>query len=66
MSTTFPTYGVEYSRVCGRMIGYQAKSPDAFAPYFVNRTVTIDDVHVDGVSLTHAWTVTSSAHLDIC
>ncbi len=53
VSTTYPTYGVEYSRVCGRVIGYQDKSPDAFAPYFVNTTVTIDDVYVDGVSLTH-------------
>ena len=53
VSTTYPTYGVEYSRVCGRVIGYQDKSPDAFAPYFVNTTVTIDDVYVDSVSLTH-------------
>ena len=33
VSTTYPTYGVEYSRVCGRVIGYQDKSPDAFAPF---------------------------------
>ena len=50
---TYPTYGVEYSRVCGRVIGYQYNTPNAFAPYFLNRTVTIDDVYVDGVSLTH-------------
>ena len=53
VSTTYSNYGVEYFRVCGRVIGYQDKTPDAFAPYFFNRAVTIDDVYVDGVSLTH-------------
>ena len=53
VSTTYPTYGVEYSRVCGRVIGYQNKTTDGFAPYYFNRAVTIDDVYVDGVSLTH-------------
>ncbi len=53
VSTTYPTYGVEYSQVCGRLIGYQDGSPDAFDPYFGNRTLSIDDVYVDGVSLTH-------------
>ena len=64
VSTTYLTYGVEYSRVCGRVIGYQDMSPDAFAPYNLNRTlISIDDVYVDGVSLTygqsprqHIWT----------
>ncbi|XP_064400166.1 uncharacterized protein LOC135346471 [Halichondria panicea] len=53
VSTAYPTYGVEYSRVCGRVIGYQDKTPDAFDPYFDNRTLSIDDVYVDGVSVTH-------------
>ncbi len=67
VSTTYPTYGVEYSRVCGRVIGYQDKTPDAFDPYFENRALSIDDVYVDGVSLTHGqsprqhiWTFTSA------
>ncbi len=30
VAITYPTYGVEYSRVCGRVIGYQDKSPKAF------------------------------------
>ena len=30
ISTTFPVNGVEYSRVCGRIIGYQYGSPNAF------------------------------------
>ncbi len=53
MSTTYPTYGVEYSKVCGRIIAYQSSTPDAFDPYFDNRALSIDDVYVDGVSLTH-------------
>ena len=52
-STTYSTYGVEYSKVCGRIIAYQNSTPDAFTPYIYNRTLSIDDVYVDGVSLTH-------------
>ncbi|XP_064388427.1 uncharacterized protein LOC135336519 [Halichondria panicea] len=52
-STTYSTYGVEYSKVCGRIIAYQSTTPDAFTPYFNNRALSIDDVYVDGVSLTH-------------
>ena len=53
VSTTFPVYGIEYSRVCGRIRAYQDQSPDAFAPYESNTTLTIDDVYVDGIVLTH-------------
>ena len=53
VSTTFPVHGVQYSRVCGRVIAYQYSSPDAFALYYHYRHRTIDDLYVDGVSLTH-------------
>ena len=53
VSTTYSTYGVEYLKICSRIIAYQIASPDAFAPYFYNRALSIDDVYVDGVSLTH-------------
>ncbi len=53
ISTTYSTYGVEYSKVCGRIIAYQSSTPDAFRKYFNNRSLSIDDVYVDGVSLTH-------------
>ncbi len=33
-STTYSTYGVEYSKVCGRIIAYQNYTPDAFTAYF--------------------------------
>ena len=53
VSTTFPVHGIEYSQVCGKVIGYQYEVPLAFAPYYANRTLTIDDSYVDGISLTH-------------
>ena len=53
VSTTFPVHGVQYSRVCGRVIAYQYGSIDAFVPYYRNRQLTIDGQYVDGVSLTH-------------
>ena len=53
ISTIFPVHGIEYSQVCGRVIGYQSRSPNAFKPYDVNRLNTIDSLYVEGVSLTH-------------
>ena len=53
MSTTFPLNGVKYSRVCGKVIGYQYYTIDAFDPYYLDRSGTIDSQYVDGVSLTH-------------
>ena len=47
VSTTFQTYGVEYSHVCGRVIGYQDQTPDAFSARNIN------SIYVDGISLTH-------------
>jgi hypothetical protein len=57
---------LEYSIVCGRIRAFKTGDPDGFIPYGVrkeyNRTVTIADNYVDGVSLTrgrphqHIWT----------
>ena len=52
LSTTFPVNGVEYSKVCGRIIGYQSGTTDAFDPY-INNFRGIDEGYVDGISLTH-------------
>ena len=52
-SATFSVNGVQYSKVCGKVIGYQYYSMDAFSPYYHDNSRTIDDVYVDGVSLTH-------------
>ena len=53
VSVTFNTHRVQYHKVCGRVIGYQHYSTDAFLPYYHNRRHTIDDPYLDGVSLTH-------------
>ena len=53
-SVSYPnSEGITYSRVCGRVIGYQFCTPDAFHPYTANISRTIDDIYVDGVSITH-------------
>ena len=43
--------GRQYNRVCGRVIGYQIGSPDAFG--HAARSRTIDSYYVYGVSITH-------------
>ena len=53
-SASFSTHGVPFSRVCGQVIGYQYYSPDAFSVYYSNQGRTIDDLYVDGVSITHS------------
>ena len=48
-STTFSVGGLPYSRVCGRIRGYQRGVTAAFFHY----TESIDSYYVEGVSLTH-------------
>ncbi len=56
-SISFPTQGVEYTEICGRVIGYQFATTDA-----IGRTADINSYYIDGVSLTrgnprqHVWT----------
>ena len=61
-SATFDSHGISYTRVCGKIIGYQNGSTDAFMPYSFNsmdafmpynQPLTINDTYIDGVSLTH-------------
>ena len=52
-SIYFNTRGVLYSRVCGKVIGYQNERPDAFAQYHLGHSVNIDEPYVDGISVTH-------------
>ena len=51
-STTFSVGGLPYSRVCGRIRGYQFGGGSAFWGYG-NHNQGIDGYYVDGVSLTH-------------
>ena len=53
-SVLYPV-GDQYSKVCGRVIGYQSGSPDAFvnAGTHHKRNSTIDEPYLDGISITH-------------
>ena len=68
-SAIFDLHGIQYTRVCGKIIGYQQGAPDAFVSYNHNRSLTIDDNYVDGISLTHGhnprkhiWTFAVAIH----
>ena len=60
-SAFYSTRGLSYSQVCGRVIGYQFSSPNAFFAHQYDPTITIDQYYLDGVSLTrgsprrHVW-----------
>ena len=47
---TFPSGSIEYSQVCGKVIGYQVGWPDG--AYYSNNK-NIDSNYVDGILLTH-------------
>ena len=58
-STFFSTYGLNYTKVCGKVRGYQFGHTDAFG----TGTNNIDSQYVDGISITygsnprqHIWT----------
>lgn len=62
-SVFYPTYGVKYRQVCGRVTGYQVGNPNAFFAYGYDSRTSIDRYYVDGVSITrgrltrhHIWT----------
>ena len=68
-SAKLDVHGVKYSQVCGKIIGYQYESTDAFGPYYHNRAMTLDDGYVDGISMTHGsnprkhiWTFAAALH----
>ena len=65
-SAIYPAQGIQYSHVCGRIIGYQVGHPQAFFSENAGHNPTIDGPYVDGVSLTyenprkHIWTFAAS------
>ena len=67
ISTTFSSHGLQYSRVCGKIIGYQFGRTDAFAVY-IDRGSPINTYFVDGIVLTHGeprshiWTFAAGYH----
>ena len=64
-SITFPSNGISYSEVCGRVVGYQYASPNAVDTRFISDILhnDINSYYVDGVSITrgyprqHIWTL---------
>ena len=52
VSTSFSSHEVEYSRVCGRIIGYQFGRPNAFSAYHGHQR-SIDSYFLDGIVLTY-------------
>ena len=50
-SVYYDTYGIKYSRICGRVAGYGCRTADSFRYYTNSRT--IDEAYVDGISITH-------------
>lgn len=67
VSTTFPVNSIPYSRVCGKVRGYQLSAPLAFGPHSYQGQATIDHPYVDGFSITHGsprnhiWTFAAAA-----
>ena len=67
--TTYTT-GRQYSKICGRIIGYQIGSADSFAMDMIvnNPQPTIDDAYLDGISVTrgsprvHIWSNVGGAN----
>ena len=73
VSVQFPSIGISYSQVCGRVVGYQYASPDAVYPGDYSGATygsviepqhnDINSYYVDGVSITrgsprqHVWTL---------
>ena len=61
-SVQFPSNGISYSQVCGRVVGYQYASPDAVDNGPGSDHNNINGAYVDGVSITrgsprkHVWT----------
>ena len=50
-SVSFSTYNISFSHICGRIIGYQVGSIDAFLAYSYSWYTRIDDPYVDGVAM---------------
>ena len=63
VSVQFPSNGISYSQVCGRVVGYQYNSPEAVHDYFGSRRNNLNSDYVDGISITrgsprqHVWTL---------
>ena len=64
VSVQFPSNGISYSQICGRVFGHSYNTPDAVNTDFAsNNHNNINSYYVDGVSITrgsprqHVWTL---------
>ena len=61
-SAYFSTNSTSYSKVCGKVVGYQKGSMDAFHTSSGSSPPSLDEIYVDGISITsgnprkHVWT----------
>ena len=59
VSVQFPSNGISYSQICGRVTGYQYHSTDGISTHIID----LNSYYVDGVSITrgsprqHVWTL---------
>ena len=69
-SVFFDTFGMSYSRVCGRVSAYRWRSTDSFDTNVQKES--LDDAYVDGVSITrgyprqHVWSFASGWKKSSC
>ena len=69
VSVQFPTNGISYSQVCGRVEGHARATPDAF--HDSNHEHDLNSSYVDGVSITrgsprqHVWTFAATEATEI-
>ena len=63
VSVQFPSNGISYSQICGRVFGHSYRIPDAVNTDFGSNHNNINSYYVDGVSITrgsprqHVWTL---------
>ena len=60
---TYSTGSEQYDQVCGRIIGYELNSPDAFGLGVPIPPQSIDSYYMDGLSVTHG--TPPPAHLEL-
>ena len=56
--------------MCGQLRGYQSSTPDAFGPYYNKNFQQLDEIYVEGISITygapvlkHIWTYATAIAL---
>uniref|UniRef100_A0A1X7TCE8 Uncharacterized protein n=1 Tax=Amphimedon queenslandica TaxID=400682 RepID=A0A1X7TCE8_AMPQE len=68
VSVQFPSNGISYSQICGRVIGHSYETPDAVNSNIGSNHNNINSYYVDGISITrgsprqHVWTLMATQH----